>query len=126
MIINLPMIIDPQIIFAMLSFCYAQWPNYLHHTIFPSPSILQRYTKFDACTITMLEKILGLGSFGTIVGHLAHCQVTFLTSSGGLGFPLVVQCAILAFLKCWVLIIFALVSHFQHDDHLTLLDAVAH
>jgi hypothetical protein len=24
------------------------------------------------------------------------------------------------------LIIFALVSHFQHDDHLTLLDAVAH
>ncbi len=82
-IINLPMLVDPQIASAMLSLCYAQWPNYLHHTIFPSPSILQCYTKFDARTISMLEKLLGSGSFGTIVGHLAHCQVIFPTFSRG-------------------------------------------
>jgi len=84
-IINLLMLVDLQTTFAMLSFCYAQQPSYLHCIIFLSPNILQRYTKFDACTIAMLKKLLGLGSFGTIVGHLAHHQVILLASSRGLG-----------------------------------------
>jgi len=46
----------------------------------------------------MLEKLLGSGSFSTIVGHLARCQVTFLVSLGGLGLPLVVQRAAPVFL----------------------------
>jgi len=68
MITNLPMFIDLQTTFATFSFCYAQRPNYLQHTIFPSPGILQHYIKFDACTIITLEKLLGSRSFGTIVG----------------------------------------------------------
>jgi hypothetical protein len=56
------------------------------------------YIEFDVRTIAMLEKLLGLGSFSTIVGHLARCQVTFLVSLGGLGLPLVVQRAALVFL----------------------------
>jgi hypothetical protein len=62
------MFVDLQVAFAMLSLCYAQWPNYLQRTIFPSPSILQHYTKFDARTIAMLEKLLGSRSFGTTSG----------------------------------------------------------
>jgi len=73
----------------------------------------------------MLEKILRSGSFGTIVGHLARCQVTFPTFSWGLTLPLVVRRAAPAFLRCWVLIILALVSRFQQDDHPTLLDVMA-
>jgi len=37
-----------------------------------------------------------------------------------------VRHATLAFLGCWALIIPVIVSHFQQDDHPTLLDAVAH
>jgi hypothetical protein len=77
------MFVDPQAAFAMFLFCYAQQLNYLQCIIFPSLGILQHYTKFDACTMVMLEKLLKLGSFGTIVGHLAHRQVTFPTSFGG-------------------------------------------
>jgi hypothetical protein len=63
-----------QATFVMFSLCYAQWPSYLHCTIFPSPGILQHYIEFDAYTIAMLEKLLGSKSFGTIVGHLVHCH----------------------------------------------------
>jgi len=52
------MFVDFQVAFVMFSFCYAQWPSYLQHIIFPSLNILQHYTKFDACTIVMLEKLL--------------------------------------------------------------------
>ncbi len=36
-----------------------------------------------------------------------------------------VQHAALAFLGCWALIVPALISYFQQDDHPTFLDAVA-
>jgi hypothetical protein len=74
----------------------------------------------------MLEKLLRSRSFGTIMGHLVRRQVTLPTSSRGLAFPLVVRRVTPAFLGCWVLIILALVFHFQHDDHSTLFDAMAH
>jgi len=102
-----------QVAFAMFSFCYAQQPSYLQHTIFPAPSILQHYIEFDARIVAMLEKLLGSGSFGTTVGHLVSCQVIFLASSRGLGLPSVVQCATPTFLRCWALIAFALMSRFQ-------------
>jgi hypothetical protein len=66
MIINLPMLVNLQATFAMLLFCYAKWLIYLQHIIFPSLSILQHYTKFDACTIAMLEKLLRIGFFDNI------------------------------------------------------------
>jgi hypothetical protein len=56
---------------VMFLFCYAMRLGYLHCIVFSSLSILQHYTKFDACTIAMMEKLLGSISFGTIVGHLA-------------------------------------------------------
>jgi hypothetical protein len=74
----------------------------------------------------MLKKLLGSGSFGTTVGHLAHCQVIFFASSRGLGLLLVVRHAALTFLGCWALITLALVSCFQQDDYPILLGVVAH
>jgi len=53
-IFNLPMLVDLQAAFVMLSLCYAQQPSYLQHTIFPPPCILQHYTEFDTRTIAML------------------------------------------------------------------------
>jgi hypothetical protein len=94
------MFIDFQITFVMFSLCYAQRPSYLQHIVFPSLCILQHYTKFDACTITMLTKLLGLGSFGTIMGHLACRQVTIFTFSGGLSLPLMVRHVAPTFLGC--------------------------
>jgi len=74
----------------------------------------------------MLEKLLRSGSFGTTLGNLAHHQITLFVSSGGLNLPLVVQCVGPTSLRCWTLIVPTLVSHFQQDDHLILLDGVAH
>jgi len=60
----------------------------------------------------MLEKLLGSRSFGTIVGHLAHCQVILPTSPRGLSLPLVVQHVAPTFLGFWALIVLALISRF--------------
>jgi hypothetical protein len=51
---------------------YAQCPSSLLHIIFLSLVILQHYVEYDSCTIVTLEKLLGVGSFNTIAGHLAH------------------------------------------------------
>jgi hypothetical protein len=67
------MFVNPHVTFIMLSLCYAQCPSYLLHIIFLFLGLLQHYAKYDAHTIVTLEKLLGVGSFGTIVGHLAHC-----------------------------------------------------
>jgi hypothetical protein len=60
------------------------------------------------------------------MGHLACRQVNFLTFSGGLGLLSVVQRATLAFFRFWVLIVIALVFHFEQDDHSTFLYAMAY
>jgi hypothetical protein len=72
MIDGLPMLVDLQVDFVMFTFCYAQWLNYLQHNVFPSLGILQHYIEFNVRTIAMLEKLLVLRSFGTIVGHFVH------------------------------------------------------
>jgi succinate dehydrogenase/fumarate reductase-like Fe-S protein len=67
------MLIDPQAMFVMCSFCYAQCPSYLLPTIFMSPCILQHCTKFDSCTMATLKKLFIIGSFDIMAGHLVHC-----------------------------------------------------
>jgi hypothetical protein len=77
-IVNLPIFINPLVAFVMFLFCYAQRPNYLQHTIFPSPSISHCYIEFDVCTITMLEnykvKIFWhhSGPFDSLLGHFYY------------------------------------------------------
>ncbi len=97
----------------MFSLCYTQCLNYLFRTMFPSLSILHHYVEFNTCTITTLEKLLGVGSFDGSIGHLVHCQATFLIALNGLNFHFVVQTTALTFLGCWALIVLALVSRFQ-------------
>jgi hypothetical protein len=60
------------------------------------------------------------------MGHLAHHYVILPISSRGLGLPSMVRHVAPTFLGCWTLIALALISCFQQDDHLTLLDAMAH
>jgi hypothetical protein len=60
--------------FVMLSLCYAQHLSYLLCTICPSPNILQYDVEFDICTIAMLDKLFGEGSFGGSIDHLARHQ----------------------------------------------------
>jgi len=111
-IVSRVMLTDPQAAFVTFSFCYAQRPNYLQYIVFPSLGILQRYTEFDVRNIIMLEKQLGSISFGTIVGHLVCCQITFLISSGGLGLSLMVGRATPALLRGWAFIVLTLIFRF--------------
>jgi hypothetical protein len=74
----------------------------------------------------MLDKLLGVGSFGGSIGHLAHHHAIHLASLGGFNIPFVVWIIALVFLRCWALITLASVTHFQQDDHIILLDAIAH
>lgn len=67
------MLIDPQAMFVICSLRYAQCPSYLLRTIFMSPCILRHCIEFDSCTMATLEKLLTVGSFGIMLGHLAHC-----------------------------------------------------
>jgi hypothetical protein len=97
---SLFMFINLHVASAMISLCYAQQLCYVQHIVFPSLGILQHYTKFDACTIAMLEKLLGLGSFGTTMSHLVDRSVIISTFSRELGLPLVVQLYAFTFLGC--------------------------
>jgi hypothetical protein len=74
----------------------------------------------------MLEKLLGLGSFGFIVGHLTRSCVTRFAYLGGIGLPLMVRLVAPTFLGYWALIALVLVFHFHKDDHRTFLDVMAH
>jgi hypothetical protein len=76
--------------FAMFSLCYAQRPSYLLRTMFPSLGILHQYVELNTCTITTLEKLLGVGSFDGFISHLVHGYATFLVSSSGRNLPFVV------------------------------------
>ncbi len=86
-IISLPMFVNPHVVFAMLSFYYAQHPSYIFHIIFPFLNILQHYTKFDSRTMVMLEELLNAKSFDIMVGHLACHQIILFASSRGLVYP---------------------------------------
>jgi hypothetical protein len=48
----------------------------------------------------MLEKMLGLGSFGTTLGHLARHQITIFASSGGLSLPLMAKPSLSGLMCC--------------------------
>jgi hypothetical protein len=74
----------------------------------------------------MLEKLLGVGSFGGSISHLVHHHAILHASSGGLNLLFVVWTIALVFLRCWALIILAFVTRFQQDDHIILLDAITH
>lgn len=126
MISSLPILIDPQVAYAIILLCYAQHLNYLLHTVFPSPSILQHYIEFDIHTIVTLKKLLDVRSFGDFFDHLVHRQTIFSTFSNGLGLISMVRIAAPTFLGCWALITPALVTHFQHDDCFILLDTIIH
>jgi hypothetical protein len=80
--------------------------------MFPSLGILHHYVKFNIHTIVTLEKLLIVGSFDGFIGHLVHCQATFLATLGGLNFLFVVRTIALTFLGCWALIVLAFVSYF--------------
>jgi hypothetical protein len=56
--------------------------------------------EFDIHTIATLEKLLGAGSFGGSIGHLAHCQNTFLPFLCGFSFPFIVWNFCLTILGC--------------------------
>jgi hypothetical protein len=58
--------------------------------VFSSPNIIQHYVKFNLHTIVTLEKLLGMGSFGTIMDHLVCHQVILPISLRGISLPLVV------------------------------------
>jgi len=66
------MFVNLQATFEIFSFCYARCLGNLLHIIFSSPSMLQHYAKFDLHTMNTLERLLGVGSFSIMVGHLAH------------------------------------------------------
>jgi hypothetical protein len=74
----------------------------------------------------MLNKLFGEGSFGGSINHLACHQATFPISSNKFGLLSMVWIVTPTFLGCWALFILPLVIHFQQDDHLILLDVVAH
>lgn len=80
-IINLPMFVNPHVVFAMLSFYCAQHLSYIFRIIFPFLNILQHYTKFDSRTMVMLEELSSAKSFNIMVGHLACHQIILSVSS---------------------------------------------
>jgi hypothetical protein len=81
--------------------------------MFPSPSILQHYAKFNIRTLITLEKLFGARSFGGSIDHLARHEATLLVSLGGVGFHSIVRSIAPTFLKCWTLIALAIIIHFQ-------------
>jgi uncharacterized membrane protein len=88
--------------------------------------ILQHYIKFDSRTMAIMEKLLGMGSFGITMGHLACRYVILPTSLRGLGLPLMVRLVVPTILGCWTLIAFTRVTCCQRNDHHILFNLVAH
>jgi hypothetical protein len=67
-----------------------------------------------------LEKLFGAGSFGGSIDQLTH-HITICASSGKLGLPFITWITALAFLGCWALVIFAVITY-----HLIIWDVIKH
>jgi hypothetical protein len=74
----------------------------------------------------MLEKSLGVGSFATMVGHLACHHVILPIFSKRFSLLLMVRFVAPTFLRCWALITHAFITCFQQGDHLIIFDDVAY
>jgi hypothetical protein len=74
----------------------------------------------------MLEKLLGVGSFGGSIGHLTYHHAIFLISSNKLNLLFMVQITAPTFLRCWALIVPTLIICLQQDDCHILLDVITH
>jgi hypothetical protein len=61
----------------------------------------------------MLKKLFGVGFFGGSIGHLIFYQAILLVFLGELNLPFVVWIVVLTFLRCWALIVLALVTYFS-------------
>jgi hypothetical protein len=64
------MLANPHVAFVMLSFRYVEHLGYLLHIIFPFLGILYHYVEFDLRIMAILKKLLDVGSFSIMVGHL--------------------------------------------------------
>jgi hypothetical protein len=73
-----------------------------------------------------LKKLFGVKLFGDSISLLTHHEAILLAFLSEFNLPFVVRIITFAFLGCWALIVFALVIHFQQDDHHILLDVIAH
>jgi hypothetical protein len=73
-----------------------------------------------------LKTLLGVGSFGIMVGHLVHCQVILFSFIKELGLSSMVQLTTPTFLRRWAMITPTFVICFRQGDHIILLDAMAH
>jgi hypothetical protein len=90
--------------------CLVLW--LLFHIVFPSLGILQHYVRFNICTITTLEKLFGVRSFGVSITHLICRQTTFPIFSNRFDFFFIIQTIAFTLLGCWAPINLPFVNRF--------------
>jgi hypothetical protein len=69
----------------------------------------------------MFGHLLGLGSFDSLEGLLAHKQSSFTITFGGIGFISIATIILTTYLKSWALVILIIVIKFMVDNCFFLL-----
>ncbi len=81
-----------------------------------SSTFIESFISFDSSLLQMFGHLLGLGSFDSPKGLIAHKQASLPIIFGGMKFILIVIIALIAYLGCWTFAASIIIVRFMVDQ----------
>jgi len=119
-----PIMGDVQMAFGILTHCFVQCPLYFLQCTPLSSTFIKSFISFDSSLLQMFERLLGLGSFNSPKGPLAHKQACLPITFGGIELISTSTIAPTTYLGNWALITIIIIVRFMVDQHPFLVEAV--
>ncbi len=120
----LPIMGDIQMAFGILTHCFVQCPSYFLQCTPSSSTFIKYFISFDSSLLQMFERLLGLGSFNSPKGPLAHKQACLPITFSGIELISTSTIAPTTYLGNWVFIALVIIVRFMVDQHPFLVEAL--
>jgi hypothetical protein len=115
---------DVHITFVILIHCFMQQPSYLLQSTPPFSTFIESLISFDFSFFQRFEHLLGLESFDNPERPLAHKQVFFPITFGGIGLIPMATITSSTYLRSWALVASIVAIRFMVDQHPFLFEAL--
>jgi hypothetical protein len=115
---------DVHVAFGILTYCFVQWPSYLLRCTLLSSIFIELFISFNSSLHKVFGHLLGLGSFNSLEGPLAHKQASLPITFDGIRLILTSTIAPVAYLGSWALIDSVIAFRFMVDQCPFLLEVL--
>jgi hypothetical protein len=100
----LPRMGDVHVAFGILTYCFMQWPSYLLWCTLLSSIFIELFISFNSSVHKVFGHLLGLGSFDSLEGPLAHKHASLPITFGGIRLMSTSTIAPVAYIGSWALV----------------------